>query len=71
MMKFDKAIQKICLFKELYVNPKWSNFVKKKKYIYIYIKECWHGLMYFFFSFSLFVCLFVCLVFFLPFFLWP
>ena len=30
-MKFDKAIQKICLFKELPISPKWSNFVKKKK----------------------------------------
>ena len=29
-MKFDKAIQKIRLFKELHVNAKWSNFVKKK-----------------------------------------
>ena len=30
-MKFDKAIQKICLFKELHVNSKWTNFVKKKE----------------------------------------
>ena len=30
-MKFDEAIQKICLFKELHIYPKWSNSVKKKK----------------------------------------
>ena len=41
MMKFDKAIQKICLFKELHVNPKWSNFVKKEKTIKEAIVLAW------------------------------